>query len=410
MRALPALVSPSGMSTRDLGNEALAGLFARPGRMILTVLGTVVGLAALVATLGLSRTAGNQIVGRFDELAATEIQVKTKLPPGTPIPADSIPWDAPTRLDRLDGVAAAGNLSTVNVGDQLVSTSPVHDPQGQTEFKLTVLAASPGLFDAARTELATGRVFDEGHSVRADRVAVLGPNAAHKLGITKVDNLPAVRIGDQLYLVVGILSGAARQADLLGAVIIPEGTARQEYRLVSPELVEIETDIGATALIAGQVRDALRPDNPHALRVAFPPEPKRVRDAVKNDLDILFLMLGGVSLLVGAIGIANVILVSVMERTGEIGVRRALGASRRHIAQQFLVESAAMGVAGGILGASIGTLVIVAVSAHNTWTPVVDPFVPLAAPLIGGLTGLVSGTYPALRAAYLEPVEALRST
>jgi len=402
-------VAASGMSVRDLVNEALAGLFARPGRTVLTVLGTVVGLAALVATLGLSRTAGNQIVGRFDELAATEIQVKTKLPQGTPIPPGALPWDAPARLRRLAGVAAAGNLSTVNVGDALVSTSPIHDPQGRTEFKLTVLAASPGLFDAARATLGSGRTFDEGHSLRADRVAVLGPNAARQLGISAVDDLPALRIGDQLYLVTGILAGTARQADLLGAVIIPEGTARQEYRLASPELVEIETDIGATTLIANQVRDALRPDDPNTLRVAFPPEPKRVREAVKSDLDVLFLLLGGVSLLVGALGIANVTLVSVMERTGEIGLRRALGATRRHIAQQFLVESGAMGLVGGIVGASLGTLVIVAVSAHNTWTPVLDPLVPLAAPVVGALVGLISGTYPALRAAYLEPVDALRS-
>jgi ABC-type antimicrobial peptide transport system permease subunit len=397
------------MSLRDLANEALAGLFSRPGRMVLTVVGTVVGLAALVATLGLSRTAGNQIVGRFDALAATEIQVKTKLPPGTPIPAGALPWDAPERLGRLTGVAAAGNLSTVAVGDQLVSTSPIHDPTGRTEFKLTVLAASPGLFDAARTTVRTGRTFDEGHSRRADRVAVLGPNAARQLGIATVDNLPALRIGDQLYLVIGILDGAARQADLLGAVVIPEGTAQREFRLASPELVEVETDIGATTLIANQVRDALRPDDPGSLRVAFPPEPKRVREAVKSDLDVLFLVLGGVSLLVGAIGIANVTLVSVIERTGEIGVRRALGASRRHIAQQFLVESGAMGFVGGILGASLGTLVVVAVSAHNTWTPVLDPYVPLLAPLVGGLVGVLSGTYPALRAAFLEPVDALRT-
>jgi putative ABC transport system permease protein len=402
-------VAASGMSVRDLVNEALAGLFARPGRTVLTVLGTVVGLAALVATLGLSRTAGNQIVGRFDELAATEIQVKTKLPQGTPIPPGALPWDAPARLRRLAGVAAAGNLSTVNVGDALVSTSPIHDPQGRTEFKLTVLAASPGLFDAAWATLGSGRTFDEGHSLRADRVAVLGPNAARQLGISAVDDLPALRIGDQLYLVTGILAGTARQADLLGAVIIPEGTARQEYRLASPELVEIETDIGATTLIANQVRDALRPDDPNTLRVAFPPEPKRVREAVKSDLDVLFLLLGGVSLLVGALGIANVTLVSVMERTGEIGLRRALGATRRHIAQQFLVESGAMGLVGGVVGASLGTLVIVAVSAHNTWTPVLDPLVPLAAPVVGALVGLISGTYPALRAAYLEPVDALRS-
>jgi macrolide transport system ATP-binding/permease protein len=134
-----------------------------------------------------------------------------------------------------------------------------------------------------------------------------------------------------------------------------------------------------------------------------------VRTGVEGDLEMLFLLLGGVSLLVGAIGIANVTLVSVIERTGEIGLRRALGASRRHIALQFLVESGAMGFVGGILGASLGTLVVVAVSARNAWTPVLDPGLPLVAPLIGGVTGLVSGAYPALRAAVTEPVEALRS-
>jgi ABC-type antimicrobial peptide transport system permease subunit len=130
---------------------------------------------------------------------------------------------------------------------------------------------------------------------------------------------------------------------------------------------------------------------------------------VRSDLDVLFLLLSGVSLLVGAIGIANVTLVSVMERTGEIGLRRALGATRRHIAAQFLLESAALGVVGGILGASVGMLVVVGVAAYNSWTPVMDPVAPLVAPLIGGVVGLLAGAYPALRAARLEPVEALRA-
>jgi len=401
-------IAPSGMFLADLVNEALAGLFARPGRMSLTVIGTVIGLAALVSTLGLSRTAGNRIVGRFDALAATEIIVSERSTASATTMA-ALPWDAPARIRRLNGVAAAGNMSTVDVGALQVSTSPISDPSRQTEFKLTVQAASPGLFEAARAQLRTGRVPDEGHSLRADRVAVLGRNAAEKLGINSVQQLPAIRIGDNVYLVVGILESVARQPALLGAVIIPEGTARHDFRLASPELVVVETRIGAARLISQQIPPALRPDNPNALKVASPPEPQRVRDRVQSDVNVLFLVLSGVSLLVGAIGIANVTLVSVIERTGEIGLRRALGAARSHIALQFLLESATMGVVGGVLGASLGTLVVVGVSAYQSWTPVLDPLVPVAAPFIGGLIGLLSGTYPAVRAARLEPIEALRS-
>ena len=402
------LQAPSGMTMRDLVNEAVGGLFARPGRTVLTVIGTVVGLAALVATLGLSRTAGNRIVGRFDELAATEIVVTPK-PSALSATVDALPWDAPERVSRLNGVAAVGNLSTLNVGSRLVAASALSDPQSPTAFKLTISAASPGLFGAVRADLRTGTLINDSHSARADRVAVLGPNAASRLGITRVDHLPAISIGDDIFLVIGILDGVARQPDLLGAVIIPEGTAKRYYRLHNPAIVVVETEIGATSLVARQLPLALRPDNPRSLKVVSPPDPRRVRDAVQNDLDLLFLILGGVSLLVGAIGIANVTLVSVIERTGEIGLRRALGASRRHVGQQFLLESTTMGLVGGIVGAGLGTVVVVVVSAYQHWTPVLDPFAPLLAPVVGGLTGLVSGTYPAIRATRLAPVDALRS-
>ncbi len=401
-------VPRSGIAIADLIDEAIAGLFSRPGRTLLTVLGVVIGLAALVATLGLSRTAGNRIVGRFDELAATEIVVTVK-PGAASGDPEALPWDAPARLERLNGVVAAGNLSAVDIGDTLISTSPVSDPRSQTEFQLPVRAASPGLYAAIRADLESGRLPDLGHSERADHVAVLGPSAALKLGISSVEQMPAIAIGDDLYLVVGILRDVARQPDLLGAIMVPEGTARQEFRLTGPETVVVETEIGAASLIAQQVPPALRPDNPSILKVASPPEPQRVRDAVKNDLNVMFLLLGGVSLLVGAIGIANVTLVSVIERTGEIGLRRAIGATRWHIAAQFLLESATIGFLGGIVGASLGSLAVVSVSAYQNWTPVLDPTAPFLAPLIGGLIGLVSGTYPALRGATMEPVEALRS-
>jgi len=401
------VVSRSGITLRDLLDEAIAGMFARPGRMALTMLGIVIGITALVATLGLSRTAGNRILGQFDELAATEIVVTAKSGPAGPDPK-AIPWDAPARLRRLNGVVAAGTLSAVDVGDALVSASPVKDPKNQTDFNLSVQAASPGLFEAVRADLQTGRFPDLGHSQRMDRVAVLGPGAALRLGIADVQHLPAIAIGDKLYLVIGILRNVARQPDLLGSVIIPEGTARHDFRLAGPGSAVVETQIGAASLIARQTPLALRPDNPAALKIASPPEPQRVKDAVQSDLNVMFLLLGGLSLIVGAIGIGNITLVSVMERTGEIGLRRSIGATRWHIAAQFLLESTSLGVTGGIIGAGLGVLTVVAVSAYQVWTPVLDPAAPFLTPLIGGAIGLVSGTYPALRTARLEPVESLR--
>jgi macrolide transport system ATP-binding/permease protein len=399
----------SGITVRDLFNEALAGTFARPGRMILTVLGVVIGMSALVATVGLTRTAGNRIISQFDQLAATELFVSAR--PGATtgiVDPKAIPWDAPARLRRLNGVVAAGTVSDVDVGNALVSSSPVKDPLNQSAFRLSVRASSPDMFRAVRAIMGTGRLPDAGHSDRADRVAVLGPDAAQRLGIHGVERLPAISIGDQIYLVIGILRDTARRPELLGSVIIPDGTARRYFGLAGPGMAIVETRIGAAYLIAEQARLALRPDDPAALRVQVPQEPKRVRDEVQTDLNVMFLLLGGLSLIVGALGIANITLVGVMERTGEIGLRRAVGATRGHIAAQFLFESASMGLVGGIIGASIGVLIVVGVSAYQVWSPVLDPAVPLLAPVVGGAIGLVSGLYPASRAAHLEPAEAFR--
>lgn len=404
-----AVVPRSGITIRDLLNEALAGIFARPGRMALTVLGVVIGMSALVATVGLTRTASNRIISQFDQLAATELFVTARVGAATGIiDPKAIPWDAPERLLRLNGVVAAGTMSEVDVGGALVSASSVQDPVNQGALKLAVRATSPGLFRAVRAVLTTGRVPDAGHSSRADRVAVLGPDAAVRLGIVGLERLPAISIGDQLYLVIGILRDVARKPELLGSVIIPEGTARQYFNLAGPGTVVVETMVGAASLIAEQARSALRPDDPRTLRVQLPQEPKRVRDEVQTDLNMMFLLLGGLSLIVGALGIANITLVGVMERTGEIGLRRAIGATRGHIAAQFLLESASLGVVGGIIGASLGIFIVVGVSAYQVWSPVLDPAAPILAPIMGGVIGLLSGLYPALRAARLEPAEAFR--
>ena len=316
---------------------------------MLTVLGTVVGVAALVATLGLSKTAGNQIVGRFDELAATDIVVTPKAgTTGRAVKLDALPWDAEARANRLNGVVAAGTLSDVDLRGDLVRAVPVNDPQGQTQFQMPVKAASPRPVPGGAGPAPAGPAASTTATRdRADRVALLGPNAAEQLHITRVDNQPAIYLGDQLYVVIGPArqrrppAGAPRQRDH------PRGhRASASSASPRPSSVQVETRVGAADVIANQLPLALSPADPTVLKVVAPPEPRRVRAGVQNDLNTLFLLLGGVSLLVGAIGIANVTLVSVIERVGEIGLRRSLGAARRHIAGQFLLESTTLGLAG----------------------------------------------------------------
>ncbi|MGH2721282.1 MAG: ABC transporter permease, partial [Actinomycetota bacterium] len=251
------------LSLRDLLDEAMASLFARPGRALLTALGTVIGVAALVATLGLSKTAGNQIVGRFDALAATDVVVTPKAAGGVRAgPSVHLPWDADQRALRLNGVVSAGNLSDVDLRGATISAVPVNDPMGQTEFQLRVKAASPGVFRAVRATAREGRFFDAGHSARADRVVVLGRNAANRLRVTRMDNQPAIFIGDRLYSVIGILESVRRQPALLNAVLLPEGTARDDFGLVAPGSVQVETRIGAAAKVADELPLALSPSDP----------------------------------------------------------------------------------------------------------------------------------------------------
>ena len=397
----------SRITARRLLGEALAGVSARPTRSALTILGTVMGITSLVATLGVSRTAGNQIVARFDSAAATEVVVEPA-GVGNTARASTITWDAERRMLRLNGVIAAGTISPVNVRGSLVRSVAVAT-SATSEFDIPMYAASPGLFAAVKTKLRTGRVFDSGNEERAERLAVLGPGAAAQLQITRVSQQPTVFVGNRLFVVIGIIDDVSRQPDLLDAIIIPNATARRDYGLTAPAKVAIDTSIGAATLIAGQAPKVLDPTDPSRLRSSAAASPKRVRDEVQSDTNSLFLILGAVSLLVGAIGIANVTLVSVMERIGEIGLRRALGAGRRHIAAQFLTESTILGLVGGAIGASLGVLLTVGISIVKQWTPVMDSRLVLFAPILGAVVGLVAGLYPAVRAASLQPVDALRA-
>jgi putative ABC transport system permease protein len=397
----------SRLRSTDLLDEMLAGLFARPMRSMLTTLGTVLGLASLIATVGLSRTAGSQIIDQFNELTATQVMI-TARSNGRGGAAATLPWAVESRLDRLNGVVASGAVADV-VNPGPIRTVPVLDLTGEYEHVAPVLAASAGVLDAVRGHVALGRWFDAGHIGRGDPVVVIGADLAAELEINRLEVQPGLYIGEHYFTVIGVVDEALRDRGFLGAAIITSTAAAEYFGVDRPERVVIEVELGAGQLIAVQGPIALAPGAPENLAAAAPALPQAARDRVAGDVDSLFLLLAIVSLVVGAIGIANVTLVTVMERTSEIGLRRALGARRRHIAGQFLGESAVIGLVGGVIGASIGLLVVVSVSAIKGWTPVIDTWMPLAAPFVGALVGLVAGLYPAARAARMQPVDALRS-
>ena len=395
------------MTLRDLLGEALAGVAARPSRLALTTLGTVLGIAALVATVGLGQTAAGQITDRFDAIAATRVTVEagaTEGPDGE-VALTQLPWDAPERIARLAGVDAVGTFANVNVG-----TAPVRGvPYGTLEQTVPVAAASPGLFDSLGATLSSGRFFDAGHGERADPVVVLGQYAAERLGVNRVDSQPSIFLGSRAFTVIGILAAVDYRAEVQDSVIMPMGTAQELYALEAPDVLEIRTELGAAQLIGRQAPIAVDPNNPDLLDVNAPPAPGSLRDSVSADVNGLFLALGGLALLVGGLGIANVTLLSVLERVSEIGLRRAVGAGRLHVAGQFLIESGIVGFLGGLIGSTIGVLATIGVSLARDWTPLLDTRLALVAPLLGGLIGLLAGSYPAWRASAVEPIAALRS-
>jgi putative ABC transport system permease protein len=385
----------------------------RPARSALTLLGTVLGVGAFVTVLGLTATAGGQVDQRFSVLTATTVTVTDE---GAANPDDtsiSFPPDARARVDRLNGVRNSGVYFTPPLRNPAISAIPPLAQGGQQAddtADITLTAVDEGVFAVTGARVVTGRTWDSFAESHDEPVAVLGASAASALGISRLTTLPVVFVNDQAYSVIGILSGFQRMPELAASVMIPVTTALATYGPpAGPRAAMIiQTRLGAAQLIASQAAQALRPDAPRLFSVTAPPDPTSLKASVTTTLNGLFLLLAGVSLVIGAVGIANITLVAVLERTSEIGLRRALGGRPRHIAAQFLVETATLGALGGLIGTALGTAATVGTAVAREWTPLIAPWTVVVAPFAGVITGLLAGVYPALRAAAIQPADALR--
>jgi putative ABC transport system permease protein len=409
-RRRTTLAEPSRLRPRDLGSEALAGLLQRPGRSVLTMVGTVLGIGAFVAIVGLSQTATGQIGKEFNLLDATQVTVTdTGAYQAGGKPTLDFPPNADAMVDKIHGVIAAGVWWTVPMTRAAVSSMP--QVGGGNELGLPVIAATPGALQASGARLAAGVLFNSFHQARAQAVAVVSQTAAAQLGISTLQNEPAIFVEGQPFTVVGIIASDPRLPAMNIGVVVPESAALKLWgpprNGVAAQML-IHTRLGAAQVVAEQAPIALRPDNPKLLSAAAPVSPAQLRHSVTTSLNTVFLALAGIALIVGAVGIANTTLVAVLERAGEIGLRRALGARPRHIGAQFLAESTALGLFGGLIGASLGVLATLGVTIYHHWTALLDARVVLAAPAAGAVIGLLAGLYPALRASTLEPADALR--
>jgi putative ABC transport system permease protein len=383
----------------------MSAITQRPARTMLTALGTILGVGAFVATNGLAETARAQVSSRFDALKATEVRIQDAAPDGT----NPFPPDVAARLTPLNGIRNAGASFTVPDTGTLQPRTTATRPTS-IGASIPVIGADPGALLAALPTMQVGRLYDDFHQTRAERVAVVGRAAASQLGIARVDNQPAVFIGNTAYTVIGIIDDVRRNPDVLLSIVIPSNTAVADLPTANATWeVLIDTDPGAAQLAGRQAPLALRPDNPTRLQALVPPDPLRLRNAVSSDVTNLFLALSGLALLIGTVAITNATLLNVIERRPEIGLRRALGATRRHIRRQITTEAALVGTSAGIIGASIGLLGVAVFSATRGWTTTIDPTNLALAPVIGLTTGALAGLIPAIRASRTPPADTLRT-
>jgi putative ABC transport system permease protein len=394
------------MSSRIAVHDLLAlgalGVRTRVARSVLTALGITVGIAALVAVMGISASSRADLMKTLDELGTNYLRVT----PGQSMFGDqaSLPAESRGMLARVNGVEAAAGLGSVAGTVRRTDYIDASRTGG-----IGIRAADSALLSTLHGTMAHGVFLDDAKS-RLPTV-VLGASAAQRLGITasNVDAGVQIWLGDQWFTVVGVMNPMELAADLDSTALVGWSIAQSVLAFDGlPSTVYVRADANRVDEVRSMLPAMANVEKPSEVEVSRPSDALEAKAAAGTAFTALLIGLGAVALLVGGIGIANVMIIAVLERRSEIGLRRALGATRANIAVQFLGEAVLQAVAGGVAGTLSGAAITVGYAQNRGWA------LDLPIEAVGGgvlaavVIGTLAGLYPAARAASLAPADALR--
>ncbi|GAA1884371.1 ABC transporter permease [Actinomadura bangladeshensis] len=376
------------------------GLRTRPLRVFLSALGIAIGVAAMIAVVGISGSGQAEVDRRLDALGTNLLRVA----PGESLAGEQakLPYEAVAMVGRIPPVLRVA--ATGETGAHVYRNERI--PIGRTG-SLTVLAAGTDLLPAVGGHVRRGRWLD---AATADHPAVvLGATAAQRLDVYT----PGTRLwlGGRWFSLIGVLDPVPLAPELDGAALVGWPAARAQLRFDGhPSTVYVRAEDSQVTAVRAVLAATAYPEKPSEVRVSRPSDALAAREATESALTGLLLGLGGVALLVGGVGVGNTMVISVLERRAEIGLRRALGATSGQIRTQFVTESLLLSLIGGLAGTVLGTLITAGYALSRGWPTVVPAWASLAGVASTLVIGVVAGLYPAVRASGLSPREALSGT